>query len=266
MKAVKQQTAMTLSGQFDNKVVWVTGAARGIGYAVAMHFHQLGAQVIGLDKDFGGAREAGAPYPFSTYDVDIANPDQVKAVTQRILSDVPCIDVLANVAGTLRMGKAESLTLDDWHTCLNVNASGAFYLLQQLIPVFKQQRHGAVVTVSSNAAHVPRQHMTAYCASKAALSSLAHCVALELAPYGIRCNLVSPGSTDTQMQRSLWHSEDAEQRTIAGFPEQFKLGIPLGKIAQPEEVANVVVFLASDLASHVTMQDIVVDGGATLNA
>ncbi|WP_241828613.1 MULTISPECIES: 2,3-dihydro-2,3-dihydroxybenzoate dehydrogenase [unclassified Salinivibrio] len=263
---MKQQTAVTSSGQFDSKVVWVTGAARGIGYAVAIHFHQLGAQVIGLDKDFGAGGDTGATYPFATYHVDIAHPDQVKAVAQRILSDVPVIDVLANVAGTLRMGKTEELTEDDWHTCLNVNASGAFYLFQQLIPVFKQQRHGAVVTVSSNAAHVPRQHMTAYCASKAALSSLANCVALELAPYGIRCNLVSPGSTDTQMQRSLWHSKDAEQRTIAGFPSQFKLGIPLGKIAQPEEVANVVVFLASDLASHVTMQDIVVDGGAILNA
>lgn len=264
--AAQQQTAMTFSGQFENKVVWVTGAARGIGHAVAISFHQLGAQVIGLDIDFSAAREAGIEHPFATYEADISNPEAVRAVAQQILADAPVIDVLANVAGVLRMGQTEELTVDDWHTCLNVNASGVFYLLQQVIPVFKQQRHGAVVTVSSNAAHVPRQHMTAYCASKAALSSLANCAALELAPYGVRCNLVSPGSTDTQMQRSLWHSEDAEQRTIAGFPEQFKLGIPLGKIAQPQEIAQVVVFLASDLASHVTMQDIVVDGGAILNA
>ncbi|MEI8596422.1 2,3-dihydro-2,3-dihydroxybenzoate dehydrogenase [Photobacterium sp. Hal280] len=264
--AAQQQTAMTFSGQFANKVVWVTGAARGIGHAVAMSFHQLGAQVIGLDIDFSAAHEAGIEHPFATYTVDISNPDAVREVAQRILTAFPVIDVLANVAGILRMGQTEELSVEDWHTCLNVNASGVFYLLQQVIPVFKQQRHGAVVTVSSNAAHVPRQHMTAYCASKAALSSLANCAALELAPYGVRCNLVSPGSTDTPMQRSLWQSEDAEQRTIAGFPEQFKLGIPLGKIAQPQEIAQVVVFLASDLASHVTLQDIVVDGGAILNA
>ncbi|WP_304622548.1 2,3-dihydro-2,3-dihydroxybenzoate dehydrogenase [Photobacterium sp. WH24] len=264
--AAQQQTAMTFSGQFENKVVWVTGAARGIGHAVAMSFHQLGAQVIGLDIDFSAARKAGTEYPFVTYEVDISNPEAVRQVAQTILAAFPVIDVLANVAGILRMGQTEELSVDDWHTCINVNASGVFYLLQQVIPVFKQQRHGAVVTVSSNAAHVPRQHMTAYCASKAALSSLANCAALELAPFGVRCNLVSPGSTDTPMQRSLWHSEDAEQRTIAGFPEQFKLGIPLGKIAQPQEIAQVVVFLASDLASHVTMQDIVVDGGAILNA
>ncbi|WP_248827391.1 2,3-dihydro-2,3-dihydroxybenzoate dehydrogenase [Photobacterium ganghwense] len=262
----EQQTAMTFTGQFENKVVWVTGAARGIGHEVAMSFHRLGARVMGLDIDFSAARDEGISHPFATYEVDISDPAAVSQVAQTILAAEPVIDVLANVAGILRMGQTEELTVDDWHTCINVNASGVFYLLQQLIPVFKQQRHGAVVTVSSNAAHIPRLHMTAYCASKAALTSLADCAALELAPYGVRCNVVSPGSTDTRMQRSLWHSDDAEQLTIAGFQEQFKLGIPLGKIARPEEIAQVVVFLASDLASHVTMQDIVVDGGAILNA
>ena len=87
-----------------------------------------------------------------------------------------------------------------------------------------------------------------------------------MAPHGVRCNLVSPGSTDTDMQRSLWHTPDAEQRTIAGFPDQYKIGIPLQKIAQPQEIANAVLFLASDLASHIVMQDIVIDGGATLGA
>jgi 2,3-dihydro-2,3-dihydroxybenzoate dehydrogenase len=106
--------------------------------------------------------------------------------------------------------------------------------------------------------------MSAYCASKAALTSLNHSVALELAPYGIRCNVVSPGSTDTEMQRSLWQAPNSEQCTIDGFPDQYKLGIPLGKIALPSEIANTIVFLASEMASHITMQDIVVDGGATL--
>ncbi|CQR23140.1 short chain dehydrogenase [Yersinia enterocolitica] len=190
----------------------------------------------------------------------------MEGVCQRLLCQVPRIDVLVNGAGILRMAETESLSLEDWKQCFDVNVSGAFYLLRQLIPQFKQQRFGAVVTISSNAAHVPRMQMSAYCASKAALTSFSHCVGLELAPYGVRCNLVSPGSTDTPMQRSMWHSDDAQQQTIAGFPQQYKLGIPLGKIATPTEIANTVAFLASDLASHITLQDIVVDGGATLSA
>ena len=91
-------------------------------------------------------------------------------------------------------------------------------------------------------------------------------VGLELAGSGVRCNLVSPGSTDTDMQRTLWVSDDAEQQRIRGFGEQFKLGIPLGKIARPQEIANTILFLASSHASHITLQDIVVDGGSTLGA
>ncbi len=117
-----------------------------------------------------------------------------------------------------------------------------------------------------NAAGISRIGMSAYGASKAALKSLALTVGLELAGSGVRCNVVSPGSTDTDMQRTLWVSDDAEQQRIRGFGEQFKLGIPLGKIARPQEITNTILFLASDLASHITLQDIVVDGGSTLGA
>jgi len=166
----------------------------------------------------------------------------------------------------LRVGATDTLSFADWQACLNVNAGGAFNLFQQTLPRFRQQRAGAIVTVASNAAHAPRIGMSAYGASKAALRSLCLTVGLEMAPFGVRCNIVSPGSTDTAMQRSLWQTPGGEQEMIAGFPDQFKLGIPLGKIAQPQEIAATVLFLASDLASHVTLQDIVVDGGATLGA
>ncbi len=108
--------------------------------------------------------------------------------------------------------------------------------------------------------------MAAYGASKAAMASLSHNAALELAPYGVRCNVVSPGSTDTPMLRGMWQDEHGAAGTIAGKPEAFRLGIPLGKLATPADVAGAVLYLASDLAGHVTMQDIVVDGGATLAA
>ncbi|CFQ98122.1 2,3-dihydro-2,3-dihydroxybenzoate dehydrogenase [Yersinia frederiksenii] len=264
--SAKSMLAATLVAQMDftGKRVWVTGAGQGIGYQIACQFFALGADVVGLDKCFSADPTQG--YPFTTALLDISQPQQVELVCQHLLSEVPRIDILVNGAGILRMADTQELSLEDWQQCFDVNVSGVFYLLRQLIPQFKQQRFGAVVTLGSNAAHVPRIKMSAYCASKAALTSFSHCVGLELAAYGVRCNLVSPGSTDTPMQRAMWRSEDAQQQTIAGFPLQYKLGIPLGKIATPQEIANTVVFLASDLASHITMQDIVVDGGATLSA
>lgn len=252
--------AQPLQFDFSGQTVWVTGAASGIGESIARQFVALGANVIGFDRAF-----RHYDHPFTCVTLDISEPDSVAAVCRQQLAETG-LDVFVNAVGILRLGDIDALSVDDWHQCINVNASGAFYLLNALVPHFKQQRRGAIVCVGSNAAHVPRLQMAAYCASKAALTSLSHCAGLELAPYGVRCNLVSPGSTDTPMQRGMWHSADAEQRTIAGFPDQYKLGIPLGKIAQPEEIANTVVFLASDLASHITMQDVVVDGGATLTA
>ncbi|WP_130833648.1 2,3-dihydro-2,3-dihydroxybenzoate dehydrogenase [[Erwinia] mediterraneensis] len=247
---------------FHGKIVWVTGAAQGIGYHTALAFHQAGAQVIGFDLRF----HDNQGYPFICHTLDVADAHQVKTLCQRLLAEQPRLDVLVNGAGILRIGATDELPPEEWQACLAVNAGGAFNLFQQTLPVFRQQRAGAIVTIASNAAHAPRIGMSAYGASKAALRSLCLTVGLEMAPYGVRCNIVSPGSTDTEMQRSLWHTPDAEQAMINGFPEQYKLGIPLRKIAQPQEIAATVLFLASDLASHIVMQDIVVDGGATLGA
>lgn len=246
---------------FSGKTVWVTGAGKGIGYATALAFVEAGAQVTGFDRDF-----SQAAYPFACEELDIANAEQVAAVCQRLLAATPSLDVLVNAAGILRMGATDQLSLDDWQQTLAVNVGGAFNLFQQTMAQFRAQRGGAIVTVASDAAHTPRIGMSAYGASKAALKSLALTVGLELATSGVRCNVVSPGSTDTDMQRTLWASPDAEQQRIRGFGEQFKLGIPLGKIARPQEIANTILFLASDLASHITLQDIVVDGGSTLGA
>ncbi|MDF2662679.1 MAG: 2,3-dihydro-2,3-dihydroxybenzoate dehydrogenase, partial [Paenibacillus sp.] len=123
---------------------------------------------------------------------------------------------------------------------------------------------GSIVTVGSNAAGVPRMQMSAYAASKAAVTMFTKCMGLELARYRIRCNIVSPGSTDTEMQRSLWTDEHGAEAVIAGALDSYRLGIPLGKLAAASDIAEAVIFLASDLANHITMHDLCVDGGATL--
>ncbi|EPV9590850.1 2,3-dihydro-2,3-dihydroxybenzoate dehydrogenase EntA [Salmonella enterica] len=246
---------------FSDKTVWVTGAGKGIGYATALAFVDAGARVIGFDREFTQEN-----YPFATEVMDVADAAQVAQVCQRVLQKTPRLDVLVNAAGILRMGATDALSVDDWQQTFAVNVGGAFNLFSQTMAQFRSQQGGAIVTVASDAAHTPRIGMSAYGASKAALKSLALTVGLELAGCGVRCNVVSPGSTDTDMQRTLWVSEDAEQQRIRGFGEQFKLGIPLGKIARPQEIANTILFLASDLASHITLQDIVVDGGSTLGA
>ena len=246
---------------FNGQTVWVTGAGKGIGYATALAFVDAGAAVTGFDLAFDGD-----DYPFATEVLDVADAQQVAQVCERVLAKTERLDVLVNAAGILRMGATDALSLADWQQTFAVNVGGAFNLFQQTMAQFRRQQGGAIVTVASDAAHTPRIGMSAYGASKAALKSLALTVGLELASSGVRCNIVSPGSTDTDMQRTLWVSEDAEQRRIRGFGEQFKLGIPLGKIARPQEIASTILFLASDHASHITLQDIVVDGGSTLGA
>lgn len=246
---------------FSGKTVWVTGAGRGIGLEVANQFTELGATVIGFDLAF-----SECTYAFDCVELDISNETAVSEAVQQALVDFPVLDVLVNGAGILRLGSVEETSLEDFKHCFNVNAGGAFLMIKHTMSRFKKQQHGAIVTISSNAAKVPRQNMAAYCASKAALSALSHTAGLELAPYGVRCNVVCPGSTDTPMQRLLWTNNEAEENTIKGFPEQYKLGIPLGKIAQPSDIAQTVLFFASSMSNHITMQDVVADGGATLNA
>lgn len=249
-----------MTSEFSGKRVWVTGAGRGIGRAVAETFAAYGAQVVGIDLVFEHGTQV-----FRRETCDVADAGAVEALCRILLAN-GAPDVLVLAAGVLRLGGIAQLTPDDWHACMGVNAGGAFNLLREMASVFRQRKSGAIVAVASNAGHVPRIGMAAYGASKAALSSLIRSVGLELAPYGVRCNIVSPGSTDTAMLRALWSDPEGPTRTLMGDPENFRLGIPLGKLAATQDVANAVVFLASTQAGHITLQDLVIDGGATLGA
>ncbi|MEV6342402.1 2,3-dihydro-2,3-dihydroxybenzoate dehydrogenase [Actinoplanes sp. NPDC051851] len=240
----------------QGKTAIVTGAGRGIGEAVALALVAEGVRVVAVDL-----KEPEHPL-VEAYAADVTDPARVQAVVDAV--DGP-IDLLVNVAGVLHLGDVVDLSDEDWAHTFAVNTTGVFHFSRAVARRMIPRRRGAIVTVSSNAGGVPRSGMAAYAASKAATTMFTKCLGLELAPHGIRCNIVAPGSTDTPMQRELWDGDDSSA-VLAGNPAAFRVGIPLGRIATPDDVANAVLFLASDRARHITMHDLYVDGGATLRA
>ncbi|QKW18091.1 2,3-dihydro-2,3-dihydroxybenzoate dehydrogenase [Kitasatospora sp. NA04385] len=258
---------------FEGRIALVTGAAQGIGAAVAALLAARGARVVGCDLR-GGADVTGGgsgdavrdSVRDSVRELDVTDGAAVEALVERVERELGPVDVLVNVAGVLHVAPALELTDADWQHSFDVNTTGVFHTCRAVGRRMAERGRGAIVTVGSNAAGVPRTGMAAYAASKAATTMYMRCLGLELAAAGVRCNLVSPGSTDTAMQRSLWTDPDAERRVLEGDPASYRVGIPLGRIADPVDVAEAVAFLAGDRARHITMHDLYVDGGATLRA
>ncbi|MFB6561611.1 MULTISPECIES: 2,3-dihydro-2,3-dihydroxybenzoate dehydrogenase [unclassified Streptomyces] len=262
---------------FTGKVALVTGAGQGIGEAVVRTLFRLGATVAATDvsekavtalaAELDPAAE-GAPASgdgaVRAYALDVTDPAAVDRTVGRIGRELGPVDVLVNVAGVLRTAPVAELTDEDWAATFAVNVQGVFFTSRAVVPGMAARGCGSVVTVASNAAGIPRTGMAAYAASKAAAVMFTKCLGLEYARSGVRCNIVAPGSTDTPMQWGLWTDPQAPARVLDGDLASYRTGIPLGRIADPQDIADAVVFLASDQARHITMQDLYVDGGATL--
>ncbi|WP_432719823.1 2,3-dihydro-2,3-dihydroxybenzoate dehydrogenase [Jeongeupia wiesaeckerbachi] len=251
--------------EFEPGIAVVSGAAQGIGAAVVDTLLAQRVRVVALDihAEALAARYAGIE-GVTPLALDVSDATAVERAVAQIEAEIGPIGSLANVAGILRMGDILATTTADWLATFAVNTHGVFHLSTAVARRMKARGRGAIVTVGSNAATTPRTLMGAYCASKAASAQFTRCLGLELAEFGIRCNIVSPGSTDTDMQRQLWTDDSGPARVIAGSLASHRLGIPLKKIATPDDIAGVVTFLLSSAANHVILQDIVVDGGATL--
>ncbi|QSB03981.1 SDR family oxidoreductase [Natronoglycomyces albus] len=241
----------------NRTVVMVTGAQSGIGAAVTAAFRSAGQCVAACDLD---PEIVGLPHG---YHVDVTDSVAVDNAVEVIESELGKIVTLVNCAGILRPGSLLDMTDADWEKTQAVNATGVFYVTRAVGSRMAQRKAGAIVTVASNAALVPRMDLGAYAASKAAAAHLTRCFGLELAAHGIRCNVVAPGSTDTPMLQDLLAGKGATS-LIEGNLSQHRLGIPLRRIATPDDIADAVVYLASEQARHITMQELTVDGGASL--
>ncbi|KLU15097.1 MULTISPECIES: 2,3-dihydro-2,3-dihydroxybenzoate dehydrogenase [Xenorhabdus] len=258
---------------FDKKYVAViTGACGGIGEAIARRLAIKGITLALIDKQ----AEALQPlvdklryeYPQSIigFPVDVTEPQQVDSAFLAIRNQLGPIGYLVNGAGVLHHASVENTDIDGWNRSFAVNATGVFNVSKAAVGYMKEQKKGSIVTVASNAARVPRAMMAAYCASKAAAQAFTYALGLEVAPFGIRCNVVAPGSTDTPMLRSMWGNEADKNRTLYGNPEQFRIGIPLHKIAAPDEIAAAICFYLSEESSQTTLSTLLVDGGAALGS
>ncbi|MFT4202005.1 SDR family oxidoreductase [Gordonia sp. (in: high G+C Gram-positive bacteria)] len=250
-----------------DKRALITGAAGGIGSAVARAFTAAGAHVLLSDVDPAVGDLAGDLDCRSAV-VDLTDRGAVTALVDGASAELGGpLTTVVHTAAVLASGPIGAIDDDEWDRLVTVNLTATMALLRAATRTVADG--GSITVVSSNAAATPRVGMGAYGATKAAVTNLVRSAGLELAARGVRCNVITPGSTDTPMLRGMWPpSQPAEQgaaAVIAGNADQFRLGIPLGRLAQPEDIAASAVFLASDAARHITLHDLRVDGGATLD-
>jgi len=250
-----------MAGELDGRVALVTGATSGIGRATALRFASEGARValVGRDAETLAevarqAREAGGDA--AEVRADVTNDEDARRAVVEAVERFGGLDVLVNAAGIISNGTVETTPLEDWDAMMNVNLRSVFHLMRLAAPHLSK-RPGNVVNVSSVTGLRAFPGVLAYCVSKAGVDQLTRCAALELAPKGVRVNAVNPGVVVTNIHRRGGMADE----TYADFLEHSKATHPLGRVGSPEEVAELVLFLASDRAAWITGATHSIDGG-----
>ena len=259
-------------GRMENRVAVVTGGARGIGAATARKLAQEGAKVAVFDLLTAETEETVARIRESGADgialpVDVTDREQVARAMEKVVETFGRLDILVNNAGVLRDNLLEQMTEDDWDFVIDVNLKGGFLCTQAAQKYMMKQKYGKIVFVSSAAATgaVNNTGRVNYSSAKAGIQGLTKALSYELGPHGINVNAVAPGYIETEMSKVS--ARFAQQRGLADFEQQKQAFIrsnPIPRVGQPEDVANVIAFLASDEAGYVTGQVIYVAGRAII--
>lgn len=241
---------LNIMGLLDGKVALITGAARGIGKAIAMKFASEGADVAFTDLVINEVGEQTVKdieafgHKVKAYASNAANFEETHNVVNQILADFGRIDILVNNAGITKDGLMLRMSEAQWDAVLNVNLKSAFNFIHALTPIMARQRSGSIINLSSVVGVSGNAGQCNYSASKAGLIGLAKSIAKEMGPRGIRANCIAPGFIISDMTNAL--SEEVRDAWVKQ--------IPLRRGGTPEDVANVAVFLASDLSSYVSGQ------------
>jgi len=246
----------------EGKVAVVTGGARGIGRAICEALGAAGAKVVVADLSLAEAEETARAIDGTAVSMDVTRFDDLAVQMQDVADALGGIDILVNNAGIFNMASLDKVTADDYRRQYDVNVGGTIFACQAAVPHMKKRGGGTIINFSSQAGRRGEPNITLYCSTKAAVISVTQSLALELASDNIRVNAIAPGVVDTPM----WDVVDAqfaqyENKPLGQKKREVGDAVPLGRMGEPRDIADPVVFLASDAARYITAQTLNVDGG-----